>query len=337
MDQDTTGFSLFLISYNSRVLQSARIDRFYAPDVKELGLGLCYMLEEAGGVLSFERVAEVLGDFLQIPAEVRGQPHTGHPSHTEWTYHLAWTSSDLRQKGFMTRNSASDRGMCALTEAGHELGRWAKRIYSGQNPDLPDWVRALLRPMKIRMKRLVRNQQSRKPPDYELCRWVKYCYLMNWPKLGISIFSLLLKDNVDEQIWRQAERQANVLKIHVQDANRKSGQQTRQHPVDPECIKLHFNRLKETLQVGSRIPGLNPDEEFEISDATPERLFFFSNRVRRGFSDWYLEWKMVATALILLFVTGEFVQPGKSCMLRFLTALLAQVPDAEPMRRRRGV
>lgn len=316
---------------------SVNTGRFYAPDLKELGLGISYVLEEAGGVLSFERVAEVLGDSLQIPAEARNQAHARHPSHTEWTYYLAWTCSDLRGKGFMQRNKGVDQGMCALTEAGHELGRWAKRIYLGQNSDLPEWVRAFLRPMRSRMKRLLNSRHARKPPDYELCRWVRYCYLLNWPRLGTGVSNLILKENVDEQLWRQAERQANVMRLRLEETIGVSGGNARanslQQPIDIETIGRHLKWLLDSFPVGTRLPGINQREDFEICDITKDGLCFQSQKGRRG----YLEWKAIGIALIVLFGKGEFTQLGKSFEFRFLTSLLAQVPGAEPMKRYRGV
>ena len=124
---------------------------FYRPQVRELGFASCYVLEKAGGQLSFDRTAEVVGDFLEIPEEERNQIREETPQYTEFTYCLAWACSELRSKGFMARNQSGTWGECILTEAGHELGRWACRLYDGENPDLPDWAQAFLRPTFSRM------------------------------------------------------------------------------------------------------------------------------------------------------------------------------------------
>ncbi len=77
---------------------------FYPPDVKELGLGMCCVLEQEGGCLTLQRVADVLGDFLQIPESILAISHP-HPNWdtTKWGYHLAWVCTDLRKHGFMVR------------------------------------------------------------------------------------------------------------------------------------------------------------------------------------------------------------------------------------------
>lgn len=111
---------------------------FFRPSVKELGLGICCVLHEAGGQLSSERVAEVLGDKLGIPEETRNQPLVAHPQYTEWTYCVAWTCSDLRQDEFLTRNDRHSRGMCILTE------HWLKKTFPPGSclpqPRLPQYV-----------------------------------------------------------------------------------------------------------------------------------------------------------------------------------------------------
>jgi hypothetical protein len=199
-------------------------DGFYAPDAKELGLGICHVLEQAGGQLTFARMAEVVGDFLQVPEEVRGQPRPDQPGASQWTYYLRWACSELRGNGFMARTEPGTLGMCALTEPGWELGRWAGRIYDGENPDLPDWVSIFLQPMFTRMRWLLEGGKRRKPPDYELCRWVRYCYLLNRAKLGMAVFNLILADHVAPALFKQAERQARVLKLRRQEQEGKSDQ-----------------------------------------------------------------------------------------------------------------
>jgi hypothetical protein len=195
---------------------------FYAPDVKELGLGLCYVLGREGGQLTFHRVAEVLGDFLQIPEPARNQPHARHPSHSEWTYILAWACSTLRRSGFMVRNGADSRGMCVLTPHGHKLGRWAERFYAGDNPEQPRWVAAFLRPVLTRMRRLLEGGKARKPPDYEICRWVRCCYLLNRPRSAVALFNIILPDHVAPSLYRQAERQARIMKLRLEDEGERS-------------------------------------------------------------------------------------------------------------------
>jgi hypothetical protein len=196
--------------------EGAQEGGFYAPDVKELGFGVCYVLGREGGQLSAQRLAEVLGDFLKIPESARSQPHAYHPSHTRWTYHLAWVCTSLRKKGFMAHNAPETRGMCILTEHGHELGRWAAQFYGGEDPELPRWVAMFLQPIIKRTKLFLSGGKRRKPPDYELCRWVRYCYLLNRADLGVPVFNRILSDHVDPSSYRQAETQARILKLRSQ-------------------------------------------------------------------------------------------------------------------------
>lgn len=194
---------------------------FYPPSSRELGFGACCILEKQGGRLSFERTAEVLGDFLEIPEHPRSQMRADTPEHTEFSYCLAWACSGLRTKGFMARNQSGTWGECILTEAGHQLGQWAQRVYDGENVDLPDWVVAFLRPTVNRMLNLLKGGKRRKPPDYELCRWVRYCYLLDKSALGVAIFNLILADHVDARVYRQAERQARILRLHNQEQDQR--------------------------------------------------------------------------------------------------------------------
>jgi hypothetical protein len=190
---------------------------FYAQDVKEVALGVCYVLGRAGGQLSAERLAEVLGDVLTIPENVRSQPHPRHVSHTRWTYLLAWVCTNLRRNGFMAQNVSQTRGMCTLTNHGHELGRWAARFYGGEDPELPEWVAVFLRPIVKRMTLFLSGGKRRKPPDYELCRWVRYSYLLKRPDLGVPVFSRILSDRVDPALYKQAEKYARILKLRSQE------------------------------------------------------------------------------------------------------------------------
>jgi hypothetical protein len=204
------------------MMDTATKTHFYAPDRKELGSDTAFVLAREGGQLTSERLVEVLGDFLQIPEKPRAQRHTRHPSHTEWTYHLAWASTFLRRKGFMARNDSSNRGMCILTDHGRELGHWAERIYDGDNPQLPDWVTAFLNPLFSWMRRLLQGGKRRKLPDYELCRWVRYCYLLDCPESGVAFFSLILLEHVDEPLFKQAERQSRILKLRMQEQSHRN-------------------------------------------------------------------------------------------------------------------
>jgi hypothetical protein len=190
---------------------------FYTPDVKEQGLAVCHVLAQAGGQLTSARLAEVLGDFLQIPEGIRNRPHGRHPSHTLWSYHLAWVCTGLRKQGFMARNRPETRGMCLLTGHGHELGRWAAQIYEGDSTGAPDWVTTFLQPVLSRMSDLLKGTEHCKPPDYELCRWVRYCYLLNRPELGIAVYNLILADNVSPALYKQTERQARILKLRLRE------------------------------------------------------------------------------------------------------------------------
>jgi len=196
----------------------ATTSSFYPPDQKELGLGVCHILSQAGGQLTLERVEEVLADILQIPNDARNQVRAGyHLRGTEWQYYVAWACTNLRNHGFLARNSRETRGMCTLSDHGFELGRFASAIYTGDNPALPDWVGAYLEPLFKRTTRFLAGTKQRRPPDYELCRWVRYCYLLQRADLGVKVFSLILPDHVEPSLYQQAERQARIMRLRLED------------------------------------------------------------------------------------------------------------------------
>lgn len=190
---------------------------YFRPSYRELAFGVCCVLEQVGGRLTFERTAEVVGDFLKIPEDVRSLPCPRSPRETDWNHCMAVACRILRNKGFMAKNDVFNWGDCILTDAGRELGQWAKQLYNGEVIEMPNWVEVFLRPTFNQMKRLLRGGHKRKIPDYELCRWVWYCYLLDRPKIGTEIFNLILADHVDPQLYREAERQARVLKLHLQE------------------------------------------------------------------------------------------------------------------------
>jgi DNA-directed RNA polymerase sigma subunit (sigma70/sigma32) len=67
------------------------------------------------------------------------------------------------------------------------------------------------------MKRLLEGGKARKPPDYEMCRWVGYCYLLNRPVLGVALFNLILPDHVVPSLYKQSERQARIMKLRLDE------------------------------------------------------------------------------------------------------------------------
>jgi len=67
------------------------------------------------------------------------------------------------------------------------------------------------------MSDLLKGTEHRKPPDYELCRWVRYCYLLNRREVGIAVFNLILADNVGPALYREADRQARILKLRLRE------------------------------------------------------------------------------------------------------------------------
>ena len=190
---------------------------FYPPDRKELGLGICYVVAQNGGCLSFLRTCEILKDVLHIPRSSGNKRSPSSASHTEWSYAVSWTCTQMRRLGFMDHNSHSNRSMCVLTKHGKELGEWAARIFAGDDAQLPDWVAAFLQPLFKRMQSLLAGGKKRKPPDYELCRWVHYCYLCNKPTIGVALFDLVLADSVDARFFALVERQARIMRIGLEE------------------------------------------------------------------------------------------------------------------------
>src|SRR5208337_1806986 len=82
---------------------------------------------------------------------------------------------------------------------------------------LPAWVAAFLRPLFTRMKRFLEGGKG-KPPDYERCRWVRYCYLLGRSELGAVLFSSILSDHVEPKLYQQTERLARILKLRLGEA-----------------------------------------------------------------------------------------------------------------------
>jgi len=310
---------------------SAKAD-FYPPDMKELGLAMCCILEQEGGCLTLQRVAEVLGDFLQIPEGILAIPHP-HPNWdtTKWAYHLAWVCTDLRKHGFMVRNDSSTCGMCALTEHGHKLGQWAIQIYHGENPELPEWVVAFVQPVFKRMRRLLGGREHRRPPDYELCRWVRYCYLLNDPALGAGLFSLILADHVDPLLYRQAERQARILKLRTEEgaggtptkiaADNGEGPRHRQD----ECAKLR-QWITDTCAPGTRIPTLVRSGYNEVRAITNEGVVVVSSRSER---ENLVPWANIAAAYRQLISKGAIDHGNVAGRGSFLCSLMAQLPGTK--------
>lgn len=298
---------------------------FYAPDTKELALGICYVLAREGGMLTADRVAEVLGDFLQIPEEARNQRHARHPSHTKWTYFLAWASTTLRDHGFMLRNDADTRGTCRLTQHGLELGRWAERVYAGENPELPGWVAAFVQPLFTRMKSLLEGGKRRRPPDYEICRWVRYCYLLNQPRLGVSLFNLILADHVDAALFKQAERQARILKLRIEEKGdiQDNGLTVYSSAIDYDAFRRW---MAETFPSGSRVQTLVRSSHNVIQEYTEEGVIVLSARSGR---EGLVAWDVLETAFTQLTMAGKVDHRELGGRGTFACAVLARYPGAQ--------
>lgn len=237
---------------------------FYQPDTKEIALAICFVLEQAGGCLSHARVVELVGEQFQIPESQWQLPRWNASSHeTVGAYFTGWSTTWLRNEGFVARNNSQTRGMCILTDHGRELGRWAMRIYAGENPVLPDWVEAFLEPVRTRIKNLLTGGKRRRPPDYEICRWVRYCYLLNWPEQGVALFSRVLADHVEESFYRQTERQARIMRGRLEEQPPRADAA----PADAEMRKriAEVRKLfRNSFPVGARIPVVGQDGHIEV-------------------------------------------------------------------------
>jgi hypothetical protein len=307
------------------MIEPATMTEFYAPGTKELGLGIAFVLAREGGQLTAERMAEVLGDFLQIPEEPRGRRHGRHPSYTEWTYALAWASTNLRTNQFMARNDSNNRGMCVLTEHGLELGRWAERIYGGENPELPDWVAAFLNPLFTRMARFLQGGKSRKPPDYELCRWVRYCYLLNRPATGVALFNLILEEQVEPSLFKQAERQARILKLRLEEEG-KSNDEEGVVSAPAGNIDEFRTWMEASLPTGSQIQTLVRASQNTIQEYTEDGVVILSSRSGR---ESLVSWEELESAYRQLKTSGKVDHRELGGRGNFLCSLLARLPGAQ--------
>lgn len=313
---------------------------FYPPNGRELGLAGCCVLERAGGRLSSDRTVEVLCDFLEIPEGIGNAVRPETPQYTQLSYYFAWSCSELRKKGFMARNQGDTWGECILTEAGHELGRWARRIYDGERPEIPDWVGAFLRPTFGRMRNLLKGGKRAKPPDYELCRWVRYCYLLNEPALGAAIFNLILPEHVESRLFKQAERQARILKL-----NASNGEAAPEHGVVASSVRAlgrsaenGFDEIRELI-AGLTPPGSSirsPIREVynqvrEIGDDGIKVVSSKSGRER------VVPWRVIQAAQELLESDGAIEPSQVAGHGTFVCSLLAQLPDTRLIRSDTGV
>jgi len=178
------------------------------PPTKEMAFRLAYVLYKAGGQLSLDRAVELMGEYFLLSDESLGDYDlSGNP---KWTNAVQWARQFLNSGGFLEPVEVSGSGNWRLSKAGRDLGRWAEVFYENRRTDLPPWVADFLGPIRKRIRGFVRGTNSIQLSDAELCRWLDLCYRFEMWSQGAKVFRRILKDNVPEDMYQVAERQARI-------------------------------------------------------------------------------------------------------------------------------
>ncbi len=187
------------------------------PPAKEASLRLAYVLYRAGGQLSIHRSVELLGEYFGLSDEMLGlRGRSGVPT---WTNFVQWARQHLNADGFLEPTQVSGYGQWRLSKHGNELGQWAAAFYDERRTDLPPWVIDFLGPIRKRIKGFLRGRGSARPTDNELCRWLDLCYRLEMWAEGVEVFHRILKENVADDRYRTAARQARICEHRLSDAS----------------------------------------------------------------------------------------------------------------------
>jgi hypothetical protein len=182
--------------------------RLNLPPTKERAFRLAYVLYRAGGHLSIERAAELMGEYFHLSDEAMGEyDQSGYPI---WTNAVQWARQFLNANGFLEPVEVSGWGDWRLSKAGRDLGRWAAAFYDDRKTDLPPWVDDFLGPIRKRIRGFLRRSNSAQPSDAELCRWVDLCYRLEMWSEGVEVFRRVLLDNVSDGLYRTAGMQSRI-------------------------------------------------------------------------------------------------------------------------------
>jgi len=200
------------------VLKSEAIasQHYYEPDTKEIGFKMAYVLHEAGGQLTTQRLVDILADHFQISVLWEYDDSRESILYQKWHRAVRHSIHKMKTWGFIERAKTGGDSYPVLTKSGHQLGDWARRFYNQEDIDLPDWVRKFLSPLQKRIGRFLKGISSgSKPNGIELCRWVDFCYRSKQYDKTSGLFCAVLKDRVPEDIYIKAERQARIGQIKL--------------------------------------------------------------------------------------------------------------------------